>query len=214
MAAGRVDLPLMAAWLAARSLSRGLPTPVLDSGGVRVDTGHADERQRYVFVQPCEGLRDLGQSITRPFVALKLCGPADDLLAMLPGHWAISSRSWVMGRVESNLAETALPDGYDLSIEGDGPVWAARIVDRAGVLAASGYAVEQGGVFFYDRIRTEPAYERRGLGRALMTALGRCRRDVGSREILTATAAGRALYLTLGWRDLAPYSTAMIPPNA
>lgn len=212
MAGEGVDLPLMAAWLAARSLSRGLPAPVFEHGGVRVDTGHPDELRRYVFTEPCDGLRDLGLTIASPSVPLKLCRPADELLALLPDRWTISSRSWVMGRDTIPAAEPVVPAGYKLTIEGDGPIWSARITDNSGALAASGYAVEQGGVLIYDRIRTEPAYERQGLGRALMTALGERRRDPASREILTATAPGRALYLQLRWCDLADYSTAVIKP--
>ncbi|QJU60799.1 GNAT family N-acetyltransferase [Sphingomonas sp. AP4-R1] len=228
----------MAAWLAARSLSRGLPAPVPDRGGVRVDTGHPDERRRYVFVDPCDGLRELGHTIDEPFVPLKLCRPAGELLAILPPRWAISSNSWVMGRDGFSRPERApadggvqgfegkvcgsgrlrsqeyaadLPPGYTVAIDGEGPVWFARIVSDDGSPAASGYAAETDGVFIYDRIRTEPRHERRGLGRALMAALSRRRRDPASREILTATAAGRGLYLQLGWHDLVPYSTAMIP---
>lgn len=204
-----VDLPLMAAWLAARSLSRGLPAPVFDRGGVRVDTGQAEERRRYVFVEPCEGLCDLGREIDEPFVPLKLCGPAEDLLALLPARWAISSNAWVMGRDAVPAGEAVVPPGYVLSVEGEGPVWSALIVTDAGELAASGYAAEADGVFIYDRIRTEPAHERRRLARALMAALA-LRRAPGLREVLTATAAGRGLYLQLGWYDLALYSTAMI----
>ncbi|PZU09113.1 GNAT family N-acetyltransferase [Sphingomonas sp.] len=229
--AAGADLPLMAAWLAARSLSRGLPAPVPDRGGIRVDTGHADERRRYVFAAPCEGLRELGRELDEPFVPLKLCCPAEELLALLPRRWTISSNSWVMGRGGFPGAPPAsamaadrdgepgagLPPGYTLIVEGQAPVWFARIVAEDGMLAASGYAAqaasglvaESEAVFIYDRIKVDPAHGRRGLGRALMAALA-LRRDPALREVLTATAAGRALYLQLGWRDLAPYSTAVI----
>jgi GNAT superfamily N-acetyltransferase len=211
--AASVDLPLMAAWLAARSLSRDLPAPVPDRGGVRVDTGHADERRRYVFTAPCDGLRELGLAIDEPFVALKLCRSADELVGLLPPRWAISSNSWVMGRDASRAEELALPEGYQLTLGGSGPVSHAAISDDAGDIVASGYAAETDGVFIYDRIKVDPAHERRRLGRALMEALAGCRKDDASREILTATAAGRGLYLQLGWRDLAPYTTAMIPAH-
>ena len=78
-------------------------------------------------------------------------------------------------------------------------------------MMASGDAAEFAGVFVYDRIRTEEPFRRRGLGRALIAALGRERRSPESREILVATEQGRALYLTLGWRDYAPYTTGVIP---
>ena len=78
-------------------------------------------------------------------------------------------------------------------------------------LAASGYAAEHDGVFIYDRIATQEAHQRRGLGRALMAALAGERRSPRSQEILTATPAGQSLYRQIGWRDYSPYSTAMIP---
>lgn len=207
-----VDQPLMTAWAAARSLARGLPMPVADSGGARVDTGAADERRRYVFAEPGEGLRALGAAIDEPHVALKLCRPAGDLLALLPPRWRISARSWVMGRDAPAEGRPApLPAGYRLAVEQQRGIACARIIDPAGRPVASGHAAEHGGVFIYDRIHVDEAHRRRGLGRALIAALAIRRRDPAAREVLTATAAGRALYLTLGWRDLAPYSTATIP---
>lgn len=205
------DLELMRAWLAARSLARGLPMPVADSGGWRVDSGLPEEARRYLFVAPVDGIATLGAAIDEPFVALKLCGSTDDLLALLPPRWVISSESWVMVRDAMPGDAPTLPEGYCLTMETRGPAGQVTIVDAAGALAASGYCVEADGVFIYDRIRTQADHQRRGLGRAMLAALGRQRRSPASREILTATAEGRALYLTLGWRDYAPYSTAMIP---
>lgn len=207
-----VDEALVVAWLAARSLARGLPAPVADHGGWRVDSNQPRERRRYVFTAPCDGLRALGEAIDEPRVALKLCRPNDELFALLPPRWQLTSDidTRVMVRDEAPDSAPSLSPEYRAEIERDGDVIFARIT-MGDALAASGYAAEQGGVFVYDRIVTEEAHRRRGLGRALMALLGRARRSPGSREILTATAAGRALYLTMGWRDYSPYSTAMIP---
>ncbi|HLY07000.1 MAG TPA: hypothetical protein VKR31_14740, partial [Rhizomicrobium sp.] len=41
-----VDPFLLESWLRARSLSRGLPQPVADSGGLRVDSGLPNETRR------------------------------------------------------------------------------------------------------------------------------------------------------------------------
>jgi len=206
-----VDQPLMTAWLAARSLARGLPPPVDVSGGACVETGAPDERRRYLFASPGEGLRRLAETIDEPFVALKLCRPAEELLSLVPTRWQVSSRSWVMGREGDATRATPFPEGYHLSTEQRGPVSFVAIRSVADELAASGYAAEHGGVFIYDRVRVEEPHRRRGLGAALACALDACRRDPASRQILTATDEGRALYATLGWIVLAPYTTVMIP---
>ncbi|WP_420833425.1 GNAT family N-acetyltransferase [Sphingomonas pollutisoli] len=86
----------------------------------------------------------------------------------------------------------------------------ARVFSQEGTIAASGYAAETQGVFIYDRIITEPAHRRRGLGQALMIALRATRKQPDSPELLVATEEGRALYSTLGWETISPYSTASI----
>jgi GNAT superfamily N-acetyltransferase len=209
-----VDGGLIVAWLAARSTARGLPQPVADHGGWRVDSGQPGERRRYVFTDPCEGLRELGQTIDEPLIALKLCRSNDELFGLLPDRWQLTSETdtKVMVRDGVSHSHTAnLPPEYRLEVASTGAVTHARIL-RNDTVAASGYAAEQDGVFIYDRIATDPAHRRLGLARAVMGALGEARRSPQSREILTATPAGQLLYLTLGWREYSPYSTAMISP--
>ena len=104
--------------------------------------------------------------------------------------------------------------GYRIECVQDGPLIAARIVANDGAIAASGHAVEHDGVFILDRILTDPAHRRRGLGRLLVTALVSRQRSSHARRVLVATDAGCALYLTSGWRVLAPCSTIVIPASA
>jgi GNAT superfamily N-acetyltransferase len=87
----------------------------------------------------------------------------------------------------------------------------AAIISKDGSLAASGYAAEHGQAFVFDRINTHPAHRRRGLGRALMAALGEMQQSAGTTRVLVATEEGRALYSTLGWTLLSDYSTIVIP---
>ena len=103
-----------------------------------------------------------------------------------------------------------LADGYAIKTKRIGTVLEARIFSETGALAASGYAVETHDVFIYDRIVTEPAHRRKGLGHALMLTLhaGRQRPDVP--ELLVATEDGQALYSALGWDTVSPYSTASV----
>jgi GNAT superfamily N-acetyltransferase len=86
----------------------------------------------------------------------------------------------------------------------------ARIFSETGALAASGYAAETRGVFIYDRIVTEPEHRRKGLGHTLMLTLHSARQHPSGPELLVATEDGRALYSTLGWETISPYSTASI----
>jgi GNAT superfamily N-acetyltransferase len=205
-----VDPVLVRGWLAARSLSRGLPAPVADHGGWRVDTGGAIECCRYVFAETGPGLTALLATIEEPGVFVKLCADADTFRALLPPHWTITDANCMMVPERAALTPPVVPPGYRLATVRNGGVTHATIAAPDGGLGASGHAAELDGIFVYDRIVVEDAHRRRGLGRALMRALGaHC--TPTSRQVLTATAMGAALYATLGWRVYAPYTTATIP---
>lgn len=209
--ADRVDPALLAGWSCARSIARGLPQPEpLAGGGIRLDTGSDTERQRYVFPGPLPGIRALAQSITEPGVFIKICGTRSELLALLPHGWRLQPQGWLMAHDGTALRAPALPAGYHLDIVSDGVNTSARITAPDGALAAGGYAAEHAGVFILDRIATEAAHRRRGLGTALVAALGAHRRDEGARPVLVATDDGRTLYASMGWRVLSPFTTAVI----
>ncbi|GGY82028.1 GNAT family N-acetyltransferase [Pseudoduganella plicata] len=205
-----VDTALIGKWLRARSICHGLPPPVSDRGGWRLDTAQPGELRRYVFGAPCDGLRELGESIVIPRVYLKLCGDAEELRALLPSRWHLDEPRHVMVADEWPAAAPLAP-GCTLRLTRVGVVTTAHVVTDAGAIAASGYAAEWGGVFIYDRIETAPAHRRRGLAACVMGALRQVRRDAQAIEILVATDAGQALYTSLGWRTISPYSTAFIP---
>ncbi len=84
-----VDPTILLDWLAARSVARGLPAPVADSGGFRVDTSSETEVRRWVFPRVSERLVELGRNVTAPGHFLKLCGPAGQLMPMLPDRWRL-----------------------------------------------------------------------------------------------------------------------------
>lgn len=202
-----VDPTMLFAWLAARSIARGLPAPVPDRGGFRVDTNSETEVRRWVFPRAAEGLVELGRTIDTPRRLLKLCGPAEELMAALPHRWQLHAPAYFMTSTQA-WAEPRLPAGYVLEIRRNGAVIEAQVQSDAGALAASGYAAEGRNVFIYDRIATAPQHRRKGLGHAVMSALSGARRNPDASQLLVATEDGRALYLTLGWRTLSPYSTA------
>ncbi|MFZ6654088.1 GNAT family N-acetyltransferase [Undibacterium sp. TJN19] len=202
---------LLAGWLRTRSYARGLPAPVADHGGLRVDTGLPEELQRYVFASAGEGLRQLGEDIVTPLVFLKLCGTEQELRALLPPRWQLQDLRYLMTGEGFNASDALLPPDYTLQLSAEATTTHARIVTDAGELAASGHAAELDGYFIYDRIVTEADHRRRGLGACLMRALRSTRQSSTSKQVLVATAAGQALYATLGWQICSPYVTAHIP---
>ena len=90
-----------------------------------------------------------------------------------------------------------------------------HVLAHDGSLAASGHIALDERLAIYDRIVTEPAHQRRGLGRAVMHALQALARAHGRHAgVLVATPQGRALYESLGWRLHAPWATAVIPDES
>lgn len=104
-----------------------------------------------------------------------------------------------------------IPDVYTIEIDRAGDITHVRITSPDADLAASGYAVQTRNAFIYDRIVTAQDHWRKGLGNAVMATLRRAGHDRDTPELLVATSDGRALYASIGWRTLSPYSTAALP---
>ena len=198
---------LLAAWLAARSIARGLALPVPDHGGWRVDTGSPQEIRRYVFAGPVPAISALAAAIDRPHILIKMCGTGEQLLRLLPPRWQLLPGGYFMTHA-GQLPAPALPAGYRLDVATSPAMTTARILTGDGAVAASGHAVEYAGVFIFDRIVTEAAHRRRGLGRVLVAALAARQRSDSARRVLVATEDGLKLYASLGWQTLSAYSTA------
>ncbi|MBR0552379.1 GNAT family N-acetyltransferase [Stakelama marina] len=206
-----VERELFHAWIAARSLARKVPAPVADHGGWRVDTASDAEICRYLFAAPEPGLEALGTMIDRPRIFLKLCAGRDTLAALLPDRWDVTATGFFMTGAGAGVGAASLRAGYSAGLSSDGPVSHVRILAADGSLAASGYAAEAAGVFAYDRIVTDAAHRRRGLGRAVMAMLGAERRSADALPVLVASPDGHALYTALGWETVSSYSTAALP---
>lgn len=203
-------LPPIAAWLAARSLARGLPAPVADSGGYRVDVNAPDEIRRWVYPAVSEDLAVLARSISRPAYLVKACASPDQLRAALPQGWQVHAPGYFMAGPGLAPVLPDCPPSYTVEVARSGAVSEVRIMSAAGALAASGYAAETEHIFIYDRIVTAPEHQRRGLGRLLMATLREAKLDAAKPERLVATEEGRALYESLGWRTLSVFSTGSV----
>ncbi len=208
-----VDPKLLFAWQAAHSIARSSPPPVPDREGFRVDTHSEKEVKRWVFPRLCEGLRAIARDITAPRHYLKLCGSDEELRDAVPARWEIQPSNYFMMAAAETLDAKPLPMGYRMDLHKAGPVTRACIIAPGGDLAASGCAAETADVFIYDRIETAQDHRRKGLGVAVMIALGTARKSLASPQLLVATADGRNLYANLGWRALAPFAAATIPES-
>jgi GNAT superfamily N-acetyltransferase len=207
----RLDPKLLLAWQTAHSIARGAPPPVHDRGGFRVDTGSEKEVKRWVFPEPCDGLRELAHEIVAPRHYLKLCGTDAELQIVLPPRWQLQPSNWFMIAETTSLDAKPLPDGYRVELHPAGPATRVHIIAPSGDLAASGCAAETAEVFIYDRIETVPDHRRKGLGAVVMAALAAARKSAATPQLLAATEDGRKLYENLGWRAIAAFAAATIP---
>ncbi|ALN78360.1 GNAT family N-acetyltransferase [Lysobacter antibioticus] len=211
MTASHIDPKLLFAWQAAHSIARGSPVPVYDRGGFRVDTHSEKEVKRWVFPALCDGLREIADDITAPRHYLKLCGTDEELRSALPARWEIQPANYLMTTAVADLDTKPLPIGYRMELHRAGPVTRASVIAPNGDLAATGCAAETADAFIYDRIETAQDHRRKGLGVAVMSALGAAKRSLASQPLLVATEDGRGLYANLGWTVLAPFAAATIP---
>ena len=178
-----------------------------------MDTHSEKELKRWVFPRPCDGLRAVAQDMAAPRHYLKLCGSSEELRSALPARWEIQPENYFMMAAATILDTRPLPHGYRMELDRTGPVARARIIAPDGDLAASGCAAEAADVFIYDRIETAQDHRRKGLGIAVMVALGAARKSLTNPQLLVATGDGRSLYASLGWSVIAPFATATIPES-
>lgn len=206
-----IEPQLLWHWLAARSIARSLPLPVPDHGGMRVETRLPNEIRRYVFAGPGPGLQELASSTRATRTFIKMCGSGDQLLALVPSRWQLQPGGYLMTHAGArDVLQPPSPE-YHIEVLQQGLVSVARVYAEDGSIAASGYAAEHRGTFVFDRIATHAAHRRRGLGRAVVSALGSMQRSNIIQRVLVATEDGRALYSALGWTVRSPYSTIAIP---
>ena len=204
------------AWIRGWALARELAPPVPHADGFHIDVGMPRQASRYVFPHPSPVLAELGAAITQPWVYLKARATSEQLRALLPARWRIEPLHYMMTcDARAFPGDGALPPGYVLQVDdvvaqtGNAH---ARVLAPDGELAAAGHIALDEHLAIYDRIVTEAAHQRRGLGRAVMHALQALARAHGRHAgVLVATDEGRCLYETLGWQLHAPWAGAVIP---
>ncbi|MEU4208609.1 GNAT family N-acetyltransferase [Streptomyces sp. NPDC026206] len=208
---------LVSTWVSGWAVSRGTPQPVERPWGFFIEVGAPGHVARHVLPD-ADGpsVRGAAASVTVPDTWLKV--PVEpELLA----HWL--TRDWVVDEedpghlmaVDLHATEPIPPGGYTASVEFRAGVTYVRVCDAAGETAANGQLALVGQAAVFDRIATEEAHRRRGLGNFVMRALADHAVAEGAiLGVLGATDDGRALYETLGWKAHAPLTGCVYRPQA
>lgn len=203
----------IAAWAAGYTRSRGYAAPVPDAWGLRFDPGLPDQVRRHArLCEGTEGLAAMICQVTDPFVFIEVLDEPAIVAPLLPEGWVIRSPAWLMTTALARDAGAGPPSGYDAETRAADDTLVVEIRAADGHLAASGRAGLAGGVCVFDQIFTDADHRRRGLGRAVMGALsaGALALDCPT-GVLIATEDGRALYASLGWRELTPVTSVISP---
>ena len=112
-------------------------------------------------------------------------------------------QDWLMTIQLSEQPALKVPDRYTLHTEIEGDLIITRATVHGGVVSSGRMAVV-GEDAVADRIETEPAHRRRGLGSAVMASLVEAAAAKGAkRGILIASIDGLRLYRSLGWKVVA-----------
>ncbi|HVI46838.1 MAG TPA: GNAT family N-acetyltransferase [Chitinophaga sp.] len=200
-------------WLTGWSMSRGLPLPVRYDTGFSVDVGWPEQQRRYVFPALTGDIIRLADAIHDHWVFLKVCAPPDALKDILPSRWEIQPQGYMMTMADPMPAGAIrLPHGYYIETDMQQTHNLVKILTGEGNLAASGRIIFVDDLAIYDRISTEAAHRRKGLGTIVMKTLESVATANGyTKSILVATEEGQMLYTSLGWKLYSLYTSAVIP---
>ncbi len=195
---------MVGTWAAGWAASRRTPPPTKMPWGFFIEVaGNAVETARHVLPEADESLvRRAAASVTAPRTWMKTPAEPEDIEPWLPRGWrtAYEETGHLMA-ADLTRTNPVAPEGYTTTVETIDSVLHVRVRDAAGGPAAQGQMALLGEAAVADRIVTEEAHRRRGLGRYVMHVLGDHALDAGAHlGVLGATDAGRALYETLGWQ--------------
>ncbi|MGW7245046.1 GNAT family N-acetyltransferase [Streptomyces decoyicus] len=207
---------LVRTWASGWALSRKTPRPVEHPWGLYIEVGTPGQVGRHVL--PCadeSAVRDAADSVTVPHTWLKVPMAPEEAGQWLPPGWVADkeeSGHLMAADLRTTTAPVA-PKGYTATGESRDGVVHVRVYDASGECAAQGQMAVLGRAVVVDRVTTEEAHRRRGLGNFVMRTLIDHAVDGGADlGVLGATDDGRALYETLGWKVHAPLAACIYRP--
>jgi GNAT superfamily N-acetyltransferase len=200
---------LVMAWGRGRAHSRITAQPEPIDGGFEVAVGPPSTEIRRVFhTYTPESLAETAARLDVPGRQVMIAGPSELLRSVVPASWTMDEGGHLM-TVAFAPAAYAVPDGYRLTVETEGPLTVARVFHANGDLAASARLGRTDGFGVFDKVVTAPAHRRRGLGTLMMRALAVQAHALGMAwGLLVASDDGRALYEHLGWSFVSDFPGA------
>ncbi|MFB7781266.1 GNAT family N-acetyltransferase [Streptomyces vinaceus] len=208
------------AWVHGWSASRGAAEPVPSAWGFTIDVGLHGHVMRHVLHSADEAIvRELTRDATAPGVWLKAFVAPETLEPWLAPGWHLAGGPGFLMSAALPAAPVRGPghvaEGYEMTTWTRGGVTRALVRRSAdGAFAARGQIAVTGHTAVVDQVETDPAHQRRGLGRLVMRELMEAGRAQGAAAcVLGATPEGRALYEATGWRVLAPLTSALRGPD-
>ncbi|MGW1022982.1 GNAT family N-acetyltransferase [Streptomyces sp. NPDC002577] len=206
-------MDMVRAWVDGWVVSRGASEPVERPWGYTVDVGLRHQVTRHVLPAADEPtVRKLTEDVGAPGVWLKLFEAPETVAPWLAPGWTLDDPAFLMTAPLHRAAAPA-PDGYGLRTWTRDGVTRVLVVTDDGGFAARGQIAPTGPTAVADRIETDPAHRRRGLGSLVMRTLTTIAVEQGATTgVLSATVAGRALYESLGWRVHAPLTGVYFSP--
>ncbi|MYT30251.1 MULTISPECIES: GNAT family N-acetyltransferase [unclassified Streptomyces] len=189
-------------WAAGWAVSRRTRPPVEKPWGLYIEVaGNLDEVGRHVLPEAKELLvHRASASVSVPQTWMKMPAEPEEIDSWLSPGWVWEENGHLMA-VDLMATDPVAPEGYIVTVEAVGAVTYARVLDAAGEQVAQGQMASLGEAVVVDRVMTEEAHRRRGLGNLVMRTLADRALETGAvLGVLGATDAGRALYETLGWK--------------
>ncbi|MEV3857204.1 GNAT family N-acetyltransferase [Streptomyces sp. NPDC050095] len=207
---------MVSTWAAGWAVSRGTPEPAAKPWGVHIEVADdPGEVGRHVLPVAAEGLvRDAAATVSAPRTWMKMPAEPEDVAPWLPPGWVMAwqDTGYLMA-VDLVATGPVAPEGYRATVRTVGDVVHVRVLDGSGDVAAKGQMALLGDTVVVDRVRTEEAHRRRGLGGLVMRSLADDALDRGATlGVLGATGAGRALYEALGWKTYATLAECVYRP--
>ncbi|MER7985149.1 GNAT family N-acetyltransferase [Streptomyces noursei] len=206
---------LVRIWAAGWVVSRQRPRAVEHPWGLYIDVGLPEQTGRHVLPDPDEDtVRAATASATDPYTWLKLPVEIETAEPWLPEGWVVDKEeTGHLMATELRSTRPAAPDGYRATVEIVDGVTHVRVHDAHGEFAAQGQMAVLGPATVIDRVQTEKAHRRRGLGGFVMRTLAdRAVAQGATLGVLGATDEGRALYEALGWQRRAGLAACVHRP--
>ncbi|MFF2011255.1 GNAT family N-acetyltransferase [Streptomyces sp. NPDC058195] len=191
-------------WVAGWAVSRRTPPPVERPWGYYIEVAdNPAEVGRHVLPVAEESLvRDAAAAVAVPRTWMKMPAEPEEIGSWLTPGWVVArEETGHLMAIDLTVTEPRTPEGYAVAAEYVDGVVHVHVRDMAGRSAAQGQAAIIGEAAVMDRVVTDEAHRRRGLGSLVMRTLADQAVVRGAYAgVLGATDPGRALYEMLGWK--------------